>query len=245
MHPVRAALDRASTTRRATWRRSLPALSASTPSTRSGGSSTPSRTMRTPTATRACRRRSGRATPTAGRPASARRWAPRCAHGPRHPDAVPGPGAHRGVLVQRRGAARLDAAPPARRAAPAPPRPDRAAPQHRDTTRGLRGPNVRSTTSTPRRRPGVPPLAGRRPARRRARGGQPVRGARLRRTTRIGVPREGRWRVRFNSDWDGYDPEFATIPILDADARPAPWDGMDHRSVGLGPYSAVILSQDE
>ena len=27
---------------------------------------------------------------------------------------------------------------------------------------------------------------------------------------RVGVPRAGRWRVRFNSDWDGYDPEFET-----------------------------------
>ncbi len=62
----------------------------------------------------------------------------------------------------------------------------------------------------------------------------------------VGVPRAGRWRVRFNSDWDGYDPEFETVDSLDADSEPEPHDGMAQRiSVGLGPYSVVILSQDE
>jgi 1,4-alpha-glucan branching enzyme len=62
----------------------------------------------------------------------------------------------------------------------------------------------------------------------------------------VGVPRAGRWRVRFNSDWDGYDPEFETVDSLDADSEPEAHDGMDQRiAVGLGPYSVVILSQDE
>jgi 1,4-alpha-glucan branching enzyme len=62
----------------------------------------------------------------------------------------------------------------------------------------------------------------------------------------VGVPRAGRWRVRFNSDWDGYDPEFETVDSLDADSEPQAHDGMDQRiAVGLGPYSVVILSQDE
>jgi 1,4-alpha-glucan branching enzyme len=62
----------------------------------------------------------------------------------------------------------------------------------------------------------------------------------------VGVPRAGRWRVRFNSDWDGYDPEFETVDSLDADSEASPQDGMDQRiTVGLGPYSVVILSQDE
>ncbi len=63
---------------------------------------------------------------------------------------------------------------------------------------------------------------------------------------RVGVPREGRWRVRFNSDWAGYDPEFEALASLDADADPEPLDGMPFSiSVGVGPYASVILSQDE
>jgi 1,4-alpha-glucan branching enzyme len=63
---------------------------------------------------------------------------------------------------------------------------------------------------------------------------------------RVGVPRAGRWRVRFNSDWAGYDPEFEAVPALDADSEPVPADGMGQTIVvGLGPYSVVILSQDQ
>jgi 1,4-alpha-glucan branching enzyme len=62
----------------------------------------------------------------------------------------------------------------------------------------------------------------------------------------VGVPRPGRWRVRFNSDWDGYDREFETVDSLDADSTPDEHDGMAQRiGVGLGPYSVVILSQDD
>jgi 1,4-alpha-glucan branching enzyme len=62
----------------------------------------------------------------------------------------------------------------------------------------------------------------------------------------VGVPRSGRWRVRFNSDWDGYDPEFETVDSLDADSEAEEHDGMAQRiAVGLGPYSVVILSQDD
>jgi 1,4-alpha-glucan branching enzyme len=63
---------------------------------------------------------------------------------------------------------------------------------------------------------------------------------------RIGVPRDGRWRVRFNSDWAGYDAEFAALETLDADAEPHGTDGMARSIlIGIGPYAAVILSQDE
>ena len=61
----------------------------------------------------------------------------------------------------------------------------------------------------------------------------------------IGVPRAGRWRVRFNSDWDGYDPDFETVESDDTDSEAQAQDGMAQRiGVGLGPYSVVILSQD-
>ena len=60
----------------------------------------------------------------------------------------------------------------------------------------------------------------------------------------IGLPREGLWRVRFNSDWNGYSPDFGNYPSFDTWADPGSPDGMPYSaSVGVGPYSAVILSQ--
>jgi len=62
---------------------------------------------------------------------------------------------------------------------------------------------------------------------------------------RIGFPRGGLWRVRFNSDWSGYDRAFGNWPSFDTDTGGGPQDSMPvSGSVGLGPYSAVILSQD-
>jgi 1,4-alpha-glucan branching enzyme len=60
------------------------------------------------------------------------------------------------------------------------------------------------------------------------------------------MPRAGRWRVRFNSDWAGYDPGFGHQDSFDTLARPGGTDSMpDAADIGLGPYSAVILSQDD
>jgi len=63
---------------------------------------------------------------------------------------------------------------------------------------------------------------------------------------RVGLPRGGRWRVRFNSDWRGYSPAFTDQPSFDLDASGA--DAMDAMpcggGVGIGPYTCVILSQD-
>ena len=61
----------------------------------------------------------------------------------------------------------------------------------------------------------------------------------------LGFPRGGAWRVRLNSDWSGYDPEFGGHPSDDTFAGGAPRDGLPCRArVGIGPYSLVILSQD-
>ncbi len=61
----------------------------------------------------------------------------------------------------------------------------------------------------------------------------------------IGFPRTGLWRVRFNSDWNGYDASFATSPSYDTSADGGPYDSMPFSgNIGVGPYSAVILSQD-
>ncbi len=60
----------------------------------------------------------------------------------------------------------------------------------------------------------------------------------------IGVPRDGLWRVRFNSDSNFYSPDFGNHSVPDNWAAAPGWDSMPYRlSIGLGPYSAVILSQ--
>ena len=62
---------------------------------------------------------------------------------------------------------------------------------------------------------------------------------------RIGAPRAGGWRVRFNSDWTGYSPDFGTHPSSDTATDPIAQDGMPFSmSLGLGAYSALILSHD-
>ena len=61
----------------------------------------------------------------------------------------------------------------------------------------------------------------------------------------IGFPRSGVWRVRFNSDWNGYDASFATSPSNDTNADGEPRDSMPFSgNIGVGSYSAVILTQD-
>ena len=61
----------------------------------------------------------------------------------------------------------------------------------------------------------------------------------------IGFPRPGLWRVRFNSDWSGYSPDFASHPGYHATAEPGGYDGLDFLGeIGIGPYTALILTQD-
>lgn len=63
---------------------------------------------------------------------------------------------------------------------------------------------------------------------------------------RIGVPRSGLWRCRFNSDWAGYDSAFGTWPAWDVWAENTPWDGMPHSIViSIGPYTGLVYSQGE
>jgi len=61
----------------------------------------------------------------------------------------------------------------------------------------------------------------------------------------IGLPRGGRWRVRFNSDWEGYDQEFGNFESVDTHAEEGVYDDQPyHGTIGLAPYSVLILSQD-
>ena len=61
----------------------------------------------------------------------------------------------------------------------------------------------------------------------------------------IGLPGPGRWHVRFNSDWRGYDGEFLDFESFDLEAMPGDTDGYAwHGHIGLAPYAVLILSQD-
>jgi 1,4-alpha-glucan branching enzyme len=60
----------------------------------------------------------------------------------------------------------------------------------------------------------------------------------------IGMPRGGRWVVRFNSGAKVYDPGFQNGDSFDTDANPGAKDGMNfNANLSIGPYSVVILSQ--
>ncbi len=61
----------------------------------------------------------------------------------------------------------------------------------------------------------------------------------------IGFPSSGIWKVRFNSDWTGYGPDFGGELSYDTEATGEGRDDMPYNgNVGLGPYGAIILSQD-
>ena len=61
---------------------------------------------------------------------------------------------------------------------------------------------------------------------------------------RIGLPRGGTWRVRFNSDWSGYSADYGNYAAYDIVADPWAYDGLSHSgNFRLGPYSVVIYSQ--
>jgi 1,4-alpha-glucan branching enzyme len=60
----------------------------------------------------------------------------------------------------------------------------------------------------------------------------------------IGMPRPGRWRLRFNSDWNGYDESFTNWNTADVSAVPGPQDNLAYNAnISIGPYSLVIFSQ--
>ncbi|EYF05207.1 alpha-amylase family glycosyl hydrolase [Chondromyces apiculatus] len=60
----------------------------------------------------------------------------------------------------------------------------------------------------------------------------------------VGMPRSGMWRVRFNSDWNGYSPDFANTTTVDTNANGSGRDGMGQSAnITIGAYSVVILSQ--
>jgi 1,4-alpha-glucan branching enzyme len=61
---------------------------------------------------------------------------------------------------------------------------------------------------------------------------------------RIGLPRSGLWRVRFNSDWNGYSSDFSNVFVADVTAQATAWDGLTHSAeITIPAYSTLILSQ--
>ncbi|MEM9410883.1 MAG: alpha-amylase family glycosyl hydrolase [Planctomycetota bacterium] len=62
---------------------------------------------------------------------------------------------------------------------------------------------------------------------------------------RIGFPRAGTWKVRFNSDWTGYSDDFDNTFSPDVTTINVPRDGLNYSGIiEIGPYSTIILSQD-
>lgn len=62
----------------------------------------------------------------------------------------------------------------------------------------------------------------------------------------IGFPRAGVWKTRFNSDSYTYGPDFANHHSPDVEACDAEADGLPcSGKINIGPYTAVIFSQDE
>jgi len=63
---------------------------------------------------------------------------------------------------------------------------------------------------------------------------------------RIGFPRAGLWKTRFNSDSYNYGPNFANHPTPDVEAHEKGTDGLPcSGEIGIGPYTVVIFSQDQ
>lgn len=61
----------------------------------------------------------------------------------------------------------------------------------------------------------------------------------------IGMPEAGLWKVRFNSDWKGYDKEFGDQFAYDTETYESHKDNQSYNAnVNLGPYDALILSRD-
>jgi len=61
----------------------------------------------------------------------------------------------------------------------------------------------------------------------------------------IGFPSSGTWKVRFNSDWSGYDSGFGNYNSYNTTASSGAKDGMSYNgNIGIGPYTVIILSKD-
>ncbi len=61
----------------------------------------------------------------------------------------------------------------------------------------------------------------------------------------IGMPHSGQWKVRFNSDWDGYDGDFTNQNLSEVEGQQGETDGMPcYGLFDLPAYAMLILSQE-
>lgn len=61
----------------------------------------------------------------------------------------------------------------------------------------------------------------------------------------VGFPAAGEWKLRFNSDWTGYSPDFTGEFVGDVTAEERPYDGCSaSAALRIAPYSVVIYSKD-
>jgi len=60
----------------------------------------------------------------------------------------------------------------------------------------------------------------------------------------IGFPAKGVWKLRFNSDWQGYNDDFGNYPSTDIVAVAGDCDGLSWQAaLAIGPYTVLIFSQ--
>jgi 1,4-alpha-glucan branching enzyme len=61
---------------------------------------------------------------------------------------------------------------------------------------------------------------------------------------RVGLPRGGLWRVRFNSDSTAYSADYSNYAVTDVTADNSGYDGLPFSgNFRFGPYTSVIFSQ--
>ncbi len=60
----------------------------------------------------------------------------------------------------------------------------------------------------------------------------------------LGLPAGGTWRLRLNTDWSGYSPDFGDHPAADLEAAEGDHDGRPHpATLSVGAYSALIFTR--
>jgi len=63
---------------------------------------------------------------------------------------------------------------------------------------------------------------------------------------KVGFPRGGSWKLRFNSDNESYDQDFSNLGVFDISTMEGEFDNLsNYASLQIPPYSALIYSQED